>query len=269
MSSIKLLHILKPFNEKDKNLAEDVKRIILQTKELSFVEDPTKADIILVLGGDGTLLEAMASHIDSAAAFLGINTGRLGFLTCVQFDEIQLIGPTLVSENYVVREFSSLQSSNSIDTDTILNEIALVSTLPGRAVRLNVAVDSEPIVTFTGDGLIVATPMGSTAYNLSAGGPVLGAGLDAFIVTPLAPHNLFRTPLVFANNTIIEVTALDNRDCTIVVDGKPVGVLANNETLRITGGTYRGKIIRFHNWGEHFRKRFSTTGTSEDLRQIG
>ena len=160
------------------------------------------ADLVVSLGGDGTLLRSVETALAGGIPVLGINIGRLGYLTSVEPAGLEDALASFLSGTHQVEERMTLSVSvhapdGSLTAHrTALNEATVEKTVPGHTVRIATSIDDRPFVTYAADGLLIATPTGSTAYNLSARGPVLSPRLRAIVVTPVAPHMLFDRPLV-------------------------------------------------------------------------
>src|SRR6516162_6989064 len=158
------------------------------------------ADLTLVLGGDGAILRAARQMGYRQTPVLGVNLGRLGFLADLTPDDFCCALPQVLRGDYRVTEhlmFECLvESASERRTILGLNEIALLSGPPFHMIELDLILDGEVVSGYTGDGLIVSTPIGSTAHSLSAGGPILGQELSAFVITPICPHTLTNRPVV-------------------------------------------------------------------------
>lgn len=181
---------------------------------------PRHVDIVLVLGGDGTLL-GMAGRIGQAGAdipILGVNFGSLGFLTEVTLPEIYtslesaLDGTAQVEERLMLRAIVR-RGHHTLADRIVLNDVVVTQGALSRIIDLSVSVNSEFMMRVKADGLIVATPTGSTAYNLAAGGPIVHPGVDALTITPIAPHTLTNRPVVVPGSSEIKIQPFpDNGD---------------------------------------------------------
>ena len=180
-------------------------------------------DLLLVLGGDGTILKAVRSFRTFAVPVLSVNRGTVGFLTEAALDEAEKLLPRLlrgegaIDERAVLR-VQALRGGTVVAEGHALNEAVVAQGSIARIVDLRTAVDGETLTTFNADGLIIATPTGSTAYNLAAGGPVVHPSLPATILTPINPHQFSQKPIVLCGNSSIEVEVLARRS--------PAGVAA-------------------------------------------
>ena len=185
-----------------------------------------KANRIVVLGGDGTLIGAARSLGDSPIPLIGINVGKVGFLAEFSVNEFKSHFARVISDDSLVSRRTMLQSTiwhNKTSRTPIpsINDCVIRAGPPFRMVRLTVSINEEPLTELVGDGVIVCTPSGSTAHNLSAGGPIMQAGVDAIILTPLAPHSLTHKPLVIERESVIDIVATEvNPGTTVIIDGQ-------------------------------------------------
>ena len=167
-------------------------------------------DLVSVVGGDGSILSASRKIAASKIPLLGINLGRLGFLTDISPDEIEArVAPVLAGEFKQTERFMLTaritRNNESIGSGTALNDVVLHPGMSVRMMEFELYVDGEFVYSQRSDGLIVATPTGSTAYALSAGGPLLNSELDAMVIVPLNPHTLSSRPIVLHGNAKIEI----------------------------------------------------------------
>lgn len=180
-------------------------------------------DFAISLGGDGTFLKAAHSIGNTGIPIIGINTGRLGFLADVSANEMEQFFAQLHEGRYTVRERSLLQLVLNGDTDNphyALNEIAISKHDSSSMIAVRTTVDGEHLATYMGDGLLIATPTGSTAYSLSAGGPIIYPQADVFLLTAVAPHSLNVRPIVIADDKTLHLTIESrNGSFLVAVDG--------------------------------------------------
>jgi len=198
---------------------------------VALVDDPRDADLAIALGGDGTLLRTLAKLLGSPVPVLGVNYGRVGFLASIEPDDLERGLARVFAGEYVVVELPTLEVQLDGETHLAVNDVVATSATLGRMVELSWAIGGEDLGTIPCDGLICATPSGSTAYNLSNGGPVLVRGLDAMAVTFIAPHSLHARPLVVPRGpdlTLVNRTA--DVEVAVLVDGRRVaGVAAGGQ----------------------------------------
>jgi NAD+ kinase len=201
------------------------------------------ADLVVVLGGDGTMLRALKQSLDTGAPVFGVNFGRVGFLTAVDAHELESGLARALSGDFVVVELPTLEADVGGATHTAVNDYVATSSTLGRMVTMGWSVGGEDLGTLSCDGVIAATPSGSTAYNLSNGGPVLVWGLDALVVTFIAPHSLHARPLVVPRSSDLVV---QNRTAdvalTVLADGQPVGELSADEEITVRLGPRRTRL---------------------------
>jgi NAD+ kinase len=183
------------------------------------------ADLTLVLGGDGAILRAARQMGYSQAPVLGVNLGRLGFLADVSPDELRTRFPQVVQGDYHTTKHlmfeCQVEGPEGSRTYLGLNEIAVQSGPPFHMIDLDLMIDGETVSCYAGDGLIISTPVGSTAHSLSAGGPILGQELSAFVITPISPHSLTSRPVVeSADKTYTIILRRADDGAMLVVDGQ-------------------------------------------------
>lgn len=181
-------------------------------------------DLIIVLGGDGTILRAARQYADTNTPMLGINMGTVGFLSNIKVAELEQYLNRLLAGDYNLDQRMMLvidihEGSQVVESFYCLNDLVIRATTP-RMVSFDLAIDGQIPGTYRGDGLIIASPTGSTAYSLSAGGPICDPELESFIITPIAPHFIDIRPLVISSRRILEITPVECQDAIICVDGQ-------------------------------------------------
>jgi NAD+ kinase len=196
------------------------------------------ADLTLVLGGDGAILRAARQMNYRQIPVLGVNLGKLGFLADLSPDEVRHCFPRVVQGDYRVTRHLMFECHLERDgrerTCLGLNEVAVLTGPPFHMVDLDLIVDGEAVARYSGDGLIVSTPIGSTAHNLSAGGPILGQELDAFALTPICPHALTNRPVIdSADKTYTIAVQRASASTMLVVDGQEHLPLAAGDRITI------------------------------------
>jgi NAD+ kinase len=207
-----------------------------QEKDLSTCE----ADLALVLGGDGAILRAARQMGYRQTPVLGVNLGRLGFLADLTPDDFCCALPQVLRGEYRVTEhlmFECLiEGPGEQRTILGLNEIALQSGPPFHMIGLDLILDGEGVSGYTGDGLIISTPIGSTAHSLSAGGPILGQELSAFVITPICPHTLTNRPVVDSADKTYTVAVRrlsPSGSLVLVIDGQEQGRLTTEHRVTV------------------------------------
>jgi NAD+ kinase len=205
-------------------------------KTIALDEIGQKADLVIVMGGDGTMLSAARALKNSAVPLVGINRGHFGFLTDLRAEEMLQSIDAILAGEYQTESRMVLNASVIRDGETILqnhafNDIVLKSGL--RLIELEVTIDNQFIHKQRADGLIVSTPTGTTAYSLSAGGPILHPGLDAIALVPICPHTLSNRPLAVNSNAKIEITVMQVDDAQISFDGQSQLALALGDCVKV------------------------------------
>lgn len=229
---------------------------------------PADADLVLCLGGDGTMLRAVNLLDGAAVPLLGVNLGRLGYLTEVEADSVTDAldrfergadaGHWHLDERMMLSVAVTDADGTSRGGWRALNEAVVEKRVSGHTVDLLVRIDGEPFTTYAADGLIVSTPTGSTAYSLSARGPIVSPKHRALLVTPVAPHMLFDRSLVLDPNETVQIDVLGEREASLAVDGKPVCSLAGGSTVICTPSTATARFVRFgaHHYHQVLKAKF-------------
>ena len=179
-----------------------------------------KADFLLSIGGDGTLLKAVTYVRESEIPIMGINTGRLGFISSISADQIDDAITDILKGNYKINERTLLElgSDKNLfkEKNFALNEVAVSKKDTSSMIRIDAYVDDEFLNTYWADGLVVSTPTGSTGYSLSCGGPIIMPGTNNIIITPNAPHNLNVRPIVIDDNSVVKLKIEDRDQLALV-----------------------------------------------------
>ena len=211
---------------------------------------PGQVDLLTVLGGDGTLLSMARAVGDLGMPILGVNLGGLGFLTATTLEEMLPALDTLLSGGMEVEERMLLSArlvrgGQAIGEYIALNDVVITKSAMSRIIDLAVSVGGRHAISYRADGLIISTPTGSTAYNLSAGGPILFPTMDAVVLTPIAPHTLSNRPIVVPAAQRIEVTLRVDQDVMLTMDGQ-VGVpLREGDAVEVQKAAARIRLVRF------------------------
>ncbi|MEO2064921.1 MAG: NAD(+)/NADH kinase [Desulfurobacteriaceae bacterium] len=211
---------------------------------------PDKVDVILVLGGDGTFLTVAKLVDKKPVPLLGVNFGTLGFLTEIPIEKIEecidkLIAGEFIVENRPVLRVKVVRKNGHILIYRCVNEVAIKRDTLARIIEIDVDADGEYLTTFRGDGVIVATPTGSTAYSLSAGGPILYPTLNAMLLTPICPHTLTMRPLVLKGETCLTVKLkTESENVMVIFDGQEGIELRVGDLIEITRSPYDLLILR-------------------------
>lgn len=227
-------------------------------------------ELLLVLGGDGTILQVLHELDGNYRPIFGINLGTLGFLTCVSAaawpDAIEAIatGTYCLSERTLI-DVEVVRDSRSLGQHRALNDAVISRGELSRLIKLNVAVDGVKLSEYNADGLIVATPTGSTAYSLSAGGPVLTPDSGVFMVTPICPHVLTMRPVLVSDASGIEITPSSHQpDVFLTLDGQNSVRILAGDLIRITKGPQRLPLAMLPGMSffEVLRQKLKWSGTA-------
>lgn len=219
---------------------------------------PSNVDLVIVLGGDGTILAIGSKAAESGTPVLGINLGGLGFLAETKKEEMIDTLENVINGNYryterlllrgeLIREGQKIQSFEALN-DTVVNKASIA-----RMIEIEVYLDGNFVIHFRADGLIAATPTGSTAYSLSAGGPIMHPSLKDIIITPICPHTLTYRPLVVSSESTIElVNFAEKTEAVLTIDGQQAIDLEKNDRIVITRSPYVLKLVGSQN-KSHFQ----------------
>lgn len=215
--------------------------------------------VILAVGGDGTMLEAVRVGIASDLPVLGVNAGHVGFLTEIDPRFVEQALAALLAGDY--RESRRMTLAVELPDGasvTGLNDVVVEKTVSQHIVRVAVSVGEERLVGYRADAVIVSTPTGSTAYNFSAGGPLIDPELEALVVTAVAPHNLFGRPIVFRSSARLRLTVEGERDARLNIDGRHTCSLVPGESVTVLGGAEAARFIRLtpHHFAAAVREKF-------------
>jgi len=183
---------------------------------------PRDVDWVVVLGGDGTLLGAARRVGRYGAPILGVNLGGLGFLTCIPLNQVYSVVQTMIDgglhvESRVMLETRVIREGSEVIRFQVLNDVVINKSTLARIIDLDVTIDNEILTTFRADGLIISTPTGSTAYNLSAGGPILYPTVESFILTPICPFTLTNRPIIVPDTALIGIRMGRESEGTVVL----------------------------------------------------
>jgi NAD+ kinase len=219
-------------------------------------------DLLISIGGDGTILRAITFVKDLEIPIVGINTGRLGFLATIPMNTIQKAMDEIFEGNYRISKRSLLTievdaKNTSSDLDFALNEIAVSRKNTTSMISVETWLDNEYLTSYWADGLIISTPTGSTGYSLSCGGPVITPESDSLVLTPIAPHNLNARPLVISSDKVIKLKVSGREDQHLVSLDSRINTLENNTTITIQKATFYIHMIELNEDGflETLRKK--------------
>ncbi|GET46138.1 NAD kinase [Capnocytophaga felis] len=244
----------------EQKLFEDLKREAILSNECKsftcFSDLDASFDVMLTIGGDGTILRAITFVRNLNIPILGINVGRLGFLATAQKDEIENVFSALRTKNYKITERSVIEAIVSSDGKPVseinfaLNEITVTRKNTASMITINTELNGEFLTSYWADGLIISTPTGSTGYSLSCGGPVIIPNAKNFVITPIAPHNLNARPLVIPDDTEIKLTISGREKKYLISFDSRIETLLNKVSVTIRKADFSIKMIRLE--GESF-----------------
>lgn len=245
-------------------------RLIGADNCLSEPELAETCELLVVLGGDGTILQVLHALGERLRPLFGINLGTLGFLTTVAGTESMRAVEAIVSGNYQLSERTLLQveilrEGVKVASRTALNDAVVSRGELSRLIRLAVRIGDKPLTEYNADGLIVATPTGSTAYSLSAGGPILAPESGVFVVNPICPHVLTNRAVIVSDASPIEIVPTDPRSSIfLTLDGQVVHQVEAGDTLRITkaGRTLSLAMLADMSFFEVLRQKLKWSGTA-------
>jgi NAD+ kinase len=220
------------------------------SKGLTREQLADQTEILLVLGGDGTLLAAGRFAASRCIPVLPINMGSLGFLTSFTVDELYpaleetLAGRSSMSQRVMI-QVEHLRDAMVLDQQHVLNDAVVNKSALARMIELELSIDGDFVCRYRADGLVLSTPTGSTAYSLSAGGPIVHPSVEAFVITPICPHTLTDRPVVVRDSSIIEVKLAGNAESVfLTLDGQKGIPMQSEDRVRITRSPQCLKLIQ-------------------------
>jgi len=231
-------------------LEEELGKKILNQKSAPRAEIPGLVDIILVLGGDGTFLGVARIACKHGTPILGVNLGGLGFLTEMTVDEIYPMMERIIQGDYEIENRKMLSATimrgnDNRGTYEVLNDVVINKGTVARIIDLAIYINNSHVTSYKADGIILSTPTGSTAYSLSAGGPIVSPGLPVIIVTPICPHTLTNRPLIVPSDMKVEIKITTQEpDTYLTLDGQ-IGVrLKTGDTVEVRKSDTSVKLIK-------------------------
>lgn len=218
------------------------------------LDDSAGVDLVLAIGGDGTVLDAARVGLRTDAPVYGINVGHVGFMAEGEPADLDGTMAALAAGNWRVSERMMIQARiNDGPAVPGLNDVVAEKMENQRLVHLHVAVNDEPFLTYRADGLVLATPNGSTAYNFSAGGPLIAPEMDAIVLTAVAPHSLFSKSLVLPPETVLTLEVRADRSVGVTVDGYEAGVVSPGGVIEVRRSESIVRFVDLH------RRSFTST----------
>jgi NAD+ kinase len=216
--------------------------------------DAGDVDILVSVGGDGTMLRAVRTLAGRQVPIIGVNLGTLGYLAAVEADALiesldawrsGTEGKDFHFDNRMLLEVAIWSKGARLANVLALNEVVIEKRETGHTVRLGVDIDKAPFTTYAADGLIIATPTGSTAYSMSARGPILSPRLRAMLITPVSPHMLFDRSVVLDGNEVARIEILGHRQVNVATDGDLVHTLHPGDVVEVRAAQEVAKFMRF------------------------
>ena len=216
-------------------LLEDVAAMKLQRNDGVPRENvPEKVDLVIVIGGDGTLLSIAHLAAQKNVPVMGVNLGRLGFLTEVPLDEMYLtVDAFLEGNSKIISSRQMLEADTKGGTFYCLNDFVINKGALGRMIQCAIWIDGKEIAMTRADGLIISTPTGSTAYSLSAGGPIIQPYIPAIILTPICPHTLSFRPMVISSESEVKVLLTEGEEVYLTIDGQRGELMKRDDTVSV------------------------------------
>lgn len=209
-----------------------------------------KADMLICFGGDGTILHASKAATKSAIPVLGVNIGTMGFIAELESSELEMLRQIARGEYSIearnMLDVQVLRDGRVVEKEVCLNDVVVTKGTVARVVRLSVFCDNVQAMEFGGDGIIVATPTGSTAYSLSAGGPIVEPDADVMIITPICAHNIQTRSIVASDRRTVTLRLEHSgkRNAYVSVDGGRAFRLNNGDTIEITRSSFETRLVR-------------------------
>jgi NAD+ kinase len=217
---------------------------------------PDRSDLIIVFGGDGTLLSVARLVAHRGIPILGVNLGGLGFITELHKDEIYENIEKVLAGEYSLEERITLSAEvygrRRRAKHTALNDVVISKGALARMIELDININEQYVTTFRADGLIISTPTGSTAHSLSAGGPIMYPTLESFLITPICPHTLTSRPIVIPDEFNIDVVIKNGDDIFLTLDGQVGLPLKVGDRVRVKKADYRARFVLLHD-RDYFR----------------
>ena len=224
-------------------LLEDNSANMIDLKGFSLEELCHKVDFLISVGGDGTLLSVVRKSFKFDKPVLGINLGTLGFLTDISMEQLPKFIENFKNDIYKIDNRMMVEGSVNLNKFVAFNDIVISRKSISSMIKISAKIDGKHFNSYYGDGVIISTPTGSTAYNLSVGGPIVYPLTEAFIVTPVAPHSLTQRPLVMPADFEIEFIITDNQGAVVIVDGQDIYEVEQNQSIKIKIASKKAKMI--------------------------
>ncbi|MHB0962844.1 MAG: NAD(+)/NADH kinase [Gemmatimonadaceae bacterium] len=244
-------HLVAQSSALDMELSFERDLAVVAGSGAAVLRDPTAIDAVLAFGGDGTLLRAARMLGGAPAPIFGVNLGKLGFLTTCRAEDFRGLLPRFARGDYIAEQRMALEAEwhDGPDAPSVrlraLNDVVLHKGGFARVLRMNLTVSGERLGSLAADGIVISTPTGSTAYSLSAGGPIVDPTLESILVTPVAAHTLAMRPVVLPGHAVLEVQADDSpEEVLVTVDGQVGTRLGPNQQLTVRRSSHPVWIVR-------------------------
>jgi NAD+ kinase len=244
--------------------------------DLDFITDLSQheADLAIIFGGDGTILRTAKAMGERQLPLLGVNLGKLGFLAAIKPDELlavlaQVCRGECETVSHLMFRATVLRDGQVLHQHLGLNETSILAGPPFAMLDIDLYIDGELATTYSCDGLIVSTPVGSTAHSLSAGGPILRKNVQAFVISSISPHTLTVRPLVDTADRVYEmVCAVPNEGTSVVVDGRVLCTLTSHDRVRVERASATFKMIEVagHSYYRTLREKLGWSGRLDKAR---
>jgi NAD+ kinase len=231
--------------------AEDATAAGLDTYAVAADDFARGLDLVMSFGGDGTMLYTVQLVYPAPVPIIGVNVGQLAYLSEIEPDEFEAVLPRLVAKQFQVSERMVLEVDVDSTTDAAgtryaLNEAVLEKQRTGHMIRLDVSINGSAFTSYAADGIIVATPTGTTAYSFSARGPIASPALRCTVLTPISPHMLFDRSLVLEEHEELEFLVCDGRSAELTIDGRELGALAGGDRVRCRAAPEPLRLATIH-----------------------
>ena len=224
------------------SICEKLKNVNIHSSVITTKNYSDDITFAVVLGGDGTILKTSRYYAKYGVPILGINLGRLGFLSQARQSEYDSAINSIITGNFKIEERTMLSALD--DKMNALNDIVIKGEAFSRTSRLYVHINDNIVCDYVADGIIISTPTGSTAYTLSAGGPILFPTLDAIVIVPICPHTMNARPIVIPSSEVIKITSSQKKPLlSISADGQNTQKIVPNQTITIKKSDYSAKLI--------------------------
>ncbi|MDH6143433.1 MULTISPECIES: NAD(+)/NADH kinase [Kitasatospora] len=247
-------------------LAAEVGRIGCEAIPVEAEEMVTSADLMISLGGDGTMLRAMRLATGGHAPVLGVNVGRLGFLAEVDIPELPAALDAIDAHRFTVEDRSGVHARFGAAQETALNDVVLLRSPGHKSAAVAVRVQGEPFVAYTADAVVVATPTGSTAYSFSAGGPIVSPNAEGLLITPVAPHAAFNRSVFLSSGERLALEVLPHSgDLAVEADGRLVGHISPGGVVEVTMLPAAARVVRLGQttFYQRAQRKLRLTGSAE------